>query len=258
MSSDDEIEASRAPLVEHLIEFRRRLVFAVAAWLIGFAVCYFFIDEIYGFLMQPLADSFPEGSEHRLIYTSLPETFLTYIKLALFAGFFLAFPLIAAQLYGFLAPGLYKHERRALLPYLIASPLLFLAGAALAYYEVFPLAWKFFISFEGDSAKMPLPIQLEAKVSDYLSLVMQLLIAFGLAFQMPIIFTLLAQIGLVQAENLKKGRRYALVAIVIVAAVLTPPDVFSQIMLAVPLYLLYEVSILSCGMIEKKKELKDA
>jgi sec-independent protein translocase protein TatC len=251
--ASDEMESSRAPLVEHLIEFRKRLVYATIAWMVGFAISYFFINEIYGFLMQPLADATPHGEERRLIYTSLPETFLTYIKLSAFAGLFLAFPVIAAQIYGFLAPGLYKKERRALLPYLVISPLLFVAGAALAYYQVFPLAWKFFLSFESGAGAMPMPITLEAKVSDYLSLVMQLLVAFGLSFQMPIILTLLAQMGMVKVENLKKGRRYALVIIVIVAAVLTPPDVFSQIALAVPLYLLYEVSIISCKMIEKKK-----
>lgn len=251
----EEIESSRAPLLAHLLEFRTRLVRCLIAILIGFAISYMFVGHIYGFLMQPLADSLPEGEHRRLIYTSLPETFLTYIKLAFFAGFFISFPAIAAQIYGFLAPGLYKHERRALLPYLIGSPLLFLGGAALAYYEVFPLAWKFFLSFESGAGAMPLPIELEAKVSDYLSIVMQLLIAFGLSFQMPVILTLLAQIGMVKTENLQKGRRYALVIIVIIAAVLTPPDVFSQIALAVPLYLLYEISILSCRMVEKKKGL---
>lgn len=252
--ASDEIESSRAPLVEHLVEFRKRLVFAAMAWVIAFALCYLFVDEIYGFLMQPLADATPKGEERRLIYTSLPETFITYIKLAAFAGFFVAFPVIAAQIYGFLAPGLYKKERRALLPYLVISPLLFIAGAALAYYQVFPLAWKFFLSFESGAGAMPMAITLEAKVSDYLSLVMQLLMAFGFSFQMPLVLTLLAQIGMVQVESLKKGRRYALVAIVVVAAVLTPPDVFSQIALAVPLYLLYEMSIISCKMIEKKKK----
>lgn len=249
----EEVEFSRAPLLAHLIEFRTRLVRAAMALMAGFAISYYFVDEIYGFLMQPLADSIPAGEHRRLIYTSLPETFLTYIKLSFFAGFFVAFPVIAAQIYGFLAPGLYKHERRALLPYLIFSPLLFLAGAALAYYEVFPLAWKFFLSFESGDAAMPLPIELEAKVSDYLSIVMQLLIAFGLSFQMPVILTLLAQIGMVKTTSLKKGRRYALVIIVIVAAVLTPPDVLSQIALAVPLYILYEISIISCQMTEKRK-----
>jgi sec-independent protein translocase protein TatC len=249
-----DLEASRAPLLEHLREFKQRIIIATVAWMVGFALSYWYVQEIYGFLMQPLADSLQQGESRRLIYTSLPETFLTYIRLSAFAGLFLAFPVIAAQIYGFLSPGLYRNERRALLPYLIASPLLFVAGAALAYYQVFPLAWKFFLSFEtGLGGATPLPIELDAKVSDYLALVMQLLIAFGLSFQMPIILTLLAQIGVVSAAGLARTRRYALVVIVIVAAILTPPDVFSQIALAAPLYLLYEISILSCRMVEKRK-----
>lgn len=249
---DDEPEASRAPLLDHLIEFRRRLMICLLAWVAGFAVSYLFKDQIYGFLIQPLADSFAEGQQRRLIYTSLPETFFTYVKLSLFAGFFLAFPVIAAQLYGFIAPGLYKKERWVLLPYLIISPLLFFAGAALAYYQVFPLAWQFFVSFESPSGALPLPIELEAKVADYLSLVMQLLFAFGLAFQLPVVLTLLARAGLVQAQSLGKGRKYALIAIVTAAAILTPPDVISQIALAIPLYLLYELSILACRLVEEK------
>lgn len=250
----DEIEASRAPLLEHLIEFRRRLVWSLCAWIVASGASYLFVDHIYGFLMQPLADSFGEGQSRRLIYTSLPETFFTYMKLSMFAGFFLSFPVIASQIYGFIAPGLYRKERWVLLPYLVVSPLLFFAGAALAYYQVFPMAWQFFISFESPQGALPMAIELEAKVADYLSLVMQVLIAFGFAFQLPVVLTLMARVGLVKAKSLARARKFALIGVVSAAAVLTPPDVISQIALAIPLYLLYELSIISCRMVETNKE----
>ena len=250
----DDIEGSKAPLLEHLIEFRTRLMVSIAAWLAACMLAFLFVEPIYGFLVQPLAESFGEGSSRRLIYTSLPETFFTYMKLSIFAGFFLAFPVIAWQLYAFIAPGLYKKERWVLLPYLIVSPLLFFAGAALAYYQVFPLAWQFFISFESSAEAMPMAIELEAKVADYLSLVMQVLIAFGFAFQLPVVLTLLARAGMVTSAGLARTRKYALVGVVAAAAVLTPPDVISQIALAIPLYLLYELSIFSCKLVEKKAE----
>ena len=252
-------EAARAPLIEHLIEFRKRLMVVFIAWIIGFAVAYLFKTQTYGFLIQPLIEAYggeQAAQTRRLIYTSLPETFFTYMRLSLFVGFCMAFPVIAQQFYGFVAPGLYKHEKRVVVPYLLISPLLFFAGMALVYYYVFPLAWKFFIGFEqlNSSGELPIAVVLEAKVSDYLSLVMQMLIAFGLAFQLPVVLTLLARAGMVRADNLAKTRKFALVGIVTVAAIFTPPDVISQVALAVPLLLLYELSIVSCRLIEKEQD----
>ncbi len=252
--SEAETGDSEQPLMAHLLELRARVLTAVAAWFIGMIICYNFANEIYAFLVEPLAQGFEQGEARRLIYTSLTEAFFTYIKLAFWAGFFLAFPVIALQFYRFVAPGLYKHEKGALLPYLIISPLLFFAGAALAYYGVMPMAWQFFIGFEEMDPTLGLPIQLEAKVSEYLGLVMQILFAFGLAFQLPIVLTLLARIGLITSEALAKKRRYAVIGIITAAALLTPPDIISQIGLFIPLYLLYEISIICCRIMQRKHE----
>jgi sec-independent protein translocase protein TatC len=254
------VEASDLPkqaLIEHLIELRRRVVISIVIFAIATIGCYMVASDIYGFLVRPLADAFPDAANRHMIYTALTEAFVTYLKLALFAGFLVSFPVIAAQLYLFLAPGLYKQERRALVPYLVAAPVLFLIGAAFAYYVIFPAAFHFFISFETSGHLGGLPIQLETRVADYLSIVMHLIIAFGVSFQLPVVLVLLVKSGMVQVETLRRGRRYAIVIIVVVAAFVTPPDIFSQIALSVPLYLLYEISILLCRNVNKDKDITD-
>lgn len=245
-------ETTRAPLIAHLRELKRRLIIAGLAYLGAAILSYLFAEEIYRFLVHPLAEAYgPEKG--RLIYTSLTEAFITYIKLACFGGVVVAFPVLAWQVYAFIAPGLYHKEKRVVLPYLVVSPTLFILGAALAYYFVFPLAWKFFLSFEAPPVEGSLPIQMEARVSDYLSLVTQFILGFGLAFQLPVLLTLLARAGLIETAMLKGKRRYAIVLIFFASAVLTPPDIMSQICLALPLILLYELSILACGHIERQR-----
>lgn len=254
MTTDEDlhVEQHQQPILEHVREFKKRLLTAVAAWLVAVAFSYFFAEEFYAFLVQPLADASDAGTR-RMIYTSLVEAFFTYLKLAMTMGFILAFPVIASQLYLFLAPGLYKREKAVFLPYLFAAPCCFLLGAAFCYYLILPNAWQFFLSFETLGVDGQLPIQLEAKVGEYLSLTTKLIIAFGLAFQLPVVLVLLAQFGMVRAKTLAKGRKYALVAIVAVAAIITPPDIFSQIALSIPVYLLYELSIILCRLVEKKE-----
>lgn len=241
-----------APFITHLLELRNRLMRAVAVWLLASVLCYFFAEEIYRFLVHPLAEAFA-GENRRMIATSLTETFVTYLRIAVYGGFFLSFPYIAAEIYLFIAPGLYKREKRVLLPYLIAAPALFFIGASLAYYFVMPKAWHFFISFETPDLAGGLPLVVEAKVSEYLSLVMQIVLAFGLSFQLPVVLTLLVRTGLIETEQLRKGRRYMIVILAGVAAVITPPDVLSQILLLIPLYTLYELSILICRGIERRR-----
>ena len=251
---DDPIDDKPMPLMDHLMELRTRLLWSVGAFAIAFAVCYYFSAQIYGFLAQPLADILAEqgGGERRMIFTALYEAFFTYLKVAFFGAAFFTFPVWATQLWLFVAPGLYRSEKRAVLPFLIASPFLFTLGAALAYYFIFPLAWRFFISFEVAPGSGGIPIQLEAKVDEYLSLVMHMILAFGIAFQLPVALTLLCRVGILSVDQLKKGRRYAIVGMFVAAAILTPPDIISQIGLAVPLILLYEISIWVATWMAKK------
>jgi sec-independent protein translocase protein TatC len=238
---------------EHLIELRSRLLKSIIFLFIAFIVCYIFSDKIYNFLVHPYAEAVKNDNvPRRLIFTALHETFLTYLKLAFFTAFFVSCPLILMQIWKFIAPGLYKDEKIALLPFMIATPLLFLLGGMLVYYLIMPLAIKFFLSFETAAIDGSLPIQLEAKVNEYLSLIMRLIIAFGISFQLPVFLTLLAKVGFVGSEYLKTRRKYVVIIIFSIAAILTPPDPITQIGLAIPLLLLYEISIFTVKLVEKK------
>ncbi|MEC7179708.1 MAG: twin-arginine translocase subunit TatC [Pseudomonadota bacterium] len=246
----------------HFVELRNRLLNSLIFIFIVFVISYIFAEHIYNFLVEPYANAVKDDqTSRRLIFTALHETFITYIKVSFFSAIFLGSPVLLIQIYKFIAPGLYNNEKKAILPYLISTPILFLLGGLLVYYLVMPLAIKFFLSFETIGSNSSLPIQLEAKVNEYLSLIMRLIFAFGISFQLPILLNLLARIGLVNSQYLKTRRRYVIVIIFAIAAILTPPDPITQVGLAIPLLLLYELSIFTVKFTEKKNEkekLKDA
>jgi len=244
----------QASFVEHFTELRSRLLKSIIYLFIFFIISYIFSEKIYSFLVEPYANAVKDDeTNRRLIYTALHETFITYLKVAFFTAIFITSPIVLTQIWKFVAPGLYKNEKKALLPYLIATPTLFLLGGMLVYYLIMPLAIKFFLTFETSAQINSLPIQLEAKVNEYLSLIMRLIFAFGISFQLPVLLSLLARVGFVDSHYLKKRRKYVIVIIFAVAALLTPPDPITQIGLGIPLLILYELSILSVSIIEKKK-----
>jgi sec-independent protein translocase protein TatC len=248
---EDEIDASRAPLLDHLIELRRRLLYCIAAIVVAFGVSYYFAEDIFAFLVQPLL----HAGQKTVIYTQLFEAFLVKVKVAFFAAMMISFPVIANQLWQFVAPGLYRKEKRALLPFLLATPLLFVCGAALAYYMAIPMALHFLLGFQGNIGG----VQQQAlpAIGNYLSIVMQFLFAFGIAFLLPVLLMLLERAGIVTRRQLIGARRYAIVGATAIAAVLTPPDLMSQVLLAVPLILLYEIAIIGIWFTERKRA-KDA
>jgi sec-independent protein translocase protein TatC len=259
-TADDEaaIDSTKAPLLDHLIELRKRLVISILAFVACFLLCFVFAKPIYAFLTAPLAHALAGQPNHHLIYTALYETFFTYVKVGMFAGLCLSFPIIASQLWLFIAPGLYRHERNAFLPFLAATPALFLLGAAFVYYVMLPFSIRFFLSYETPGGSDSLGIQLQAKVSDYLDFVTTLIFAFGLCFQLPVLLSLLGRVGIVSSDQLRSMRRYAILGIVVLAAVVTPPDALSMISLILPLVVLYEISIWCVRLIERKKAKDDA
>jgi sec-independent protein translocase protein TatC len=258
-TTPEAVEGSKMPLLDHLIELRQRMLKSVVALFVAFIVCFFFAEYLYAYLTQPLADILASRRDDpRMIFTALTEVFFTYVKVAFFAGAFISCPIFLTQLWLFVAPGLYKKERHALLPFLAATPILFFIGGALVYYVIFPLAATFLIGFEVPRGEGVLAIELEAKVGEYLSLIMKLIFAFGLCFQLPVLMTLLARVGLATSAGMAAKRKYAIVAVFVVAAVLTPPDPISQISLAVPIILLYEISIYMAKMVERKKAKDEA
>jgi sec-independent protein translocase protein TatC len=244
-----DIDETQAPLLDHLLELRTRLLRCIMALGLAFVVCMYFADQIFGFLVRPLTDAFPPG-EGRLVYTKLYEAFFVELKVALFAAFFVCFPIVANQLWAFVAPGLYAKEKRAFLPFLLATPVLFTSGAAMAYYLVMPTAFRWFLGFEGQRGGL----KLEALpgTGDYLSLVMQFILAFGISFLMPVLLLLLNRAGIVSRQQMAGARRYVIVGLTVLAAIITPPDVISQLMLLIPMVLLFEGSLLVMKLGERR------
>ncbi|CAA7616973.1 twin-arginine translocase subunit TatC [Magnetospirillum sp. SS-4] len=250
-SSDDKT----MPLLEHLVELRQRLIWSALAFLVAFGICFYFSNAIYEFLLEPYSRvALEKGGNRRLIYTAPTEAFFTFMKVAAFAAAALCFPVWAGQLWAFIAPGLYKHEKQAFYPFLLATPVLFAMGAALVYFIVLPGLYTYLLSFENlAAAPGQLPIQLEAKVNESLTLIMTLIFAFGMAFQMPVLLTLLARVGIITAEGMVEKRRFAIVGVFVFAAIVTPPDVVSQLSLAIPMVILYEMSVYSARWAERKR-----
>jgi len=252
----------KMPLLQHLVELRSRLLWSVIGFILAFLVCFYFAQPIFDFLAAPLAKALKENQVSdqqvlRVIYTDVTEVFFTQVKVAAFGAFCVAFPIIATQIWLFVAPGLYKHEKNAFLPFLIATPIMFFAGASFMFEVILPLALKFFLHYQRAGGDGTLSVQLEAKVGEYISLIMRLIIAFGACFELPVLLTLLAKVGIVSSDALKRKRRYAIVFVFIAAAIVTPPDVLSQVSLAVPLLILYEASIWLAVLVEKKRAKTD-
>ncbi len=253
MAESDEDEG-KMPILEHLVELRTRLMWSVGAFVVCFLVSYFFARPVFNFLIQPLADLWAGKEGKTMQFTGMAEMFFTEIKIAFFVGAFISFPVISNQLWMFVAPGLYKKEKRAFLPFLIATPVLFFLGGAFVYYFVLPVAWSFFAGFEQTALEGPLAVEAVPKVDQYLSLVMRLIFAFGISFELPVILTLLTKIGFIGTVGMRKNRRYAILIAFVAAAILTPPDPVSQLALAIPIILLYEISILCARFVEKKRD----
>jgi sec-independent protein translocase protein TatC len=253
MTDEDEIEKSQAPLLDHLIELRQRLIYCVIGFVIALIGCFFIAQKIFNLLLWPYRWAMGNDTTVRLIYTAPQEYFFTQLKIAMFGGLFIAFPLIAIQIYKFVAPGLYRNERDAFRPYLIATPVFFLLGAGLVFFLVMPVALKFFASFQQSGGQGQAVIELLPRVSEYLSLIMTLILAFGICFQLPIVLTLLGQIGIINSEQMRSGRKFAIVGVFVMAAIFTPPDPFSQLGLALPLLGLYELAVAAVKFVERRR-----
>lgn len=251
--SEESLDDSKAPLIEHLVELRRRLIRSLYAIVIAFFVCYYFSADIYRFLTRPLADALGHDASRHMIYTGMAEGFFTHVKVAFFASLVVSFPLVANQVWKFVAPGLYKNERKAFRPFLIATPVLFIMGAAMVYYFIIPAAWHFFLSFETGAEHGGMAIELQPKVNEYLSMVMTLMFGFGISFELPVVLVLLGRAGIVSADALADKRRHAILGIFIVAAIVTPPDPLSQIGLGLCMMALYEISILLIRVTERRR-----